>query len=159
MNENRIDAALDAQAQQSALDAIQAARNLLPFLLDLSPEERHALPKLGPKSLAFVQTALDVAAQNPDILPRNFDMEEFRRDVELFTALQPVAVSLRQLHELVEDTLLAVGSEAYVGALTVYQYARNSGQGAALDAALDELGRRFARKSRAAAPVPPAPAP
>ena len=110
------------------------------------------LPKMGDKSRAFVSRAADVAAQNPDFLPRAFDVDELRRDVALYEALQPVALALTQLQELVEDTLMEVGSEAYVAALLVYNSARNSGQGAALDDLADALGRRFARKARSAAP-------
>lgn len=71
-----------------------------------------------------------------------------RQDVELFQALHPILLSLTQLQELVDDTYLAVGSEAYAAGLVVYNYAKNSGLGAGLDAVVDEMGRRFARKSR-----------
>lgn len=70
-----------------------------------------------------------------------------RKDVQLFEALYPVLRSLTQLQELVDDTTLAVGSEAYAAALQVYNYAKASGQGAGLDAVVVEMGRRFARKA------------
>ncbi len=101
---------------------------------------------MGDKSRAFVSKALEVAAQNPEFLPRSFDLEEMRKDVQLFEALYPVLLSLTQLQELVDDTSLAVGSEAYAAALQVYNYAKASGQGAGLDAVVVEMGQRFARK-------------
>ena len=82
---------------------------------------------MGGRSRGFVSQALDVAAQNPDTLPRSFDVEEMRKDVELLTALSPVTVALAQLNELVDDTFMAVGSEAYTAALAVYQYTRADG--------------------------------
>jgi hypothetical protein len=94
-----------------------------------------------------LKLALEVAAQNPDFLPRSFDLDEMRRDVELFEALYPILLSLTQLQELIDDTFVAVGSEAYAAGLMVYNYAKASGKGAGLDAALDDMGRRFARKS------------
>jgi hypothetical protein len=105
---------------------------------------------MGDKSRGFVAQALEIASQNPDILPRSFDVEEMRKDVELLNALSPVTAALAQLNELVDDTFMAVGSEAYTSALAVYQYTRAAGKGAALDSALDALGQRFARKSRSA---------
>ncbi len=152
MNTNRIDATLSPSDKDEVLAAIATIKQKLPFLTDLSPEERRALPKMGDKSRAFVSKAAEVAAQNPDFLPRAFDVNEMRRDLELFEALQPIAVSLTQLQELMDDTLLAAGSEAYAAALVVYNYAKTSGQGAALDAVADELSRRFARKASAALP-------
>ncbi|HEX8068428.1 MAG TPA: hypothetical protein VF546_00655 [Pyrinomonadaceae bacterium] len=129
------------------LDAIQTIRQKLPFLLNVTPEERRTLPRMGDKSRAFVTQALAVAEQNEEMLPRSFDVREMRKDVELAQALEPVQTALAQLLELVEDTALAVGSEAYTAGLVVYQSAKQSDKSAALDSALDELGRRFARKA------------
>jgi hypothetical protein len=89
-----------------------------------------------------------VATQNPDFLPRSFDLDEMRQDVELFEALYPILLSLTQLQELVDDTVMEVGSEAYAAGLVVYNYAKASGKGAGLDNVVDDMGRRFARKSR-----------
>jgi hypothetical protein len=155
MPDNRIDATLSPSDLTAIMDAINTIRTKLPFLLDLTKDDRHTLPKMGDKSRAFVSQALEVAKQNPDILPRSFDIEEMRRDVELSNALQPVAMAIAQLQELVDDTSLLVGSEAYTAALMVYQYARAAGKGAALDSNLDALSQRFARKSKAASNEPP----
>ena len=149
MPDNRISASLGEADRQAVLDAVNTIRQKLPFLIDLSPEERRSLPRMGDKSRGFVAQALEVATLNPDILPRSFDTAEMRKDVELLSALSPVMTALAQLSELVEDTYMAVGSEAYTSALLVYQYARAAGKGSALDGALDALGQRFARKSRA----------
>jgi len=80
----------------------------------------------------------------------SFDLEELRKDVQLFEAMYPIVVALTQLQELVDDTCLAAGSEAYAAALQVYNYAKASGQGAGLDAVVGEMGQRFARKPRKA---------
>jgi hypothetical protein len=111
---------------------------------------------MGDKSRAFVSKALEVATQNPDFLPRSFDLEEMRKDVQLFEAMYPIVVALAQLQELMDDTYTTVGSEAYAAALQVYTYAKASGQGAGLDSVVDELGQRFARKAKKAKPQPSA---
>ena len=77
------------------------------------------------------------------------------RDVALDEAMLPIAQSIQQLAEMIDDTHTAVRSDAYLAALTVYQSAKRAGKGTGLDGALDELGRRFVRKGGAA----PAPAP
>ena len=69
-------------------------------------------------------------------------------------ALAPIADRLQQLAELADDTVVAVGTDAYTAALVVYQMAQVAGKGAGLDGALDAMGQRFARKSRAAAKTP-----
>jgi hypothetical protein len=150
MPDNRISATLSPADQQAVRAAVNTIREKLSFLVDLTPEERRTLLKMGDKSRSFVTQALTVGEQNEDILPRSFDVAEMRKDVDLLAALEPVMASLSQLSELVEDTYMAVGSEAYISALLVYQFARAAGKGAALDGALDALGQRFARKSRSA---------
>ena len=155
MPDNRVSAELSEADQQAVLSAINTIREKLPFLIDLSPEDRKALPRLEDKSRGFVSQALEVASQNADILPRSFDIEEMRKDFELLNALSPVLLALAQLNELVEDTYIEVGSEAYMAALAVYQYVRAAGKGAALDGALDALSQRFARKSGKATPKTP----
>jgi hypothetical protein len=61
---------ISAQLSQADRDAVMAAiatiKAKLPFLIDLSAEERKALPKMGDKSRAFVSKAMEVATQNPD---------------------------------------------------------------------------------------------
>jgi hypothetical protein len=150
MPDNRISASLSQADQQAVMSAINTIREKLPFLIDLTPEERRSLPRMGDRSRGFVAQALEVATQNTDILPRSFDVSEMRKDVDLLAALSPIMTALAQLNELVDDTFIEVGSEAYTSALLVYQYARAAGKGAALDGALDALGQRFARKSRSA---------
>ncbi|MBN3891579.1 MAG: hypothetical protein HWQ43_21290 [Nostoc sp. JL31] len=147
-----ISATLAQSDRDAVLQAIATIKDKLPFLIDLSNEERKALPKMGDKSRAFVSIALEVATQNPEFLPRSFDLNEMRKDVQLFEALYPVLLSLSQLQELLDDTSIAVGSEAYAAALQVYNYAKASGQGAGLDGVVEEMGQRFARKSRKSKP-------
>jgi hypothetical protein len=147
MPENRISANLSTTDQTAVMDAINTIRQKLNFLIDLTPEDRRTLPRMGDKSRAFVSQALTIAQQNTDILPGSFDLQEMQKDVALTTALEPIRAALTQLQELVDDTYVAAGSEAYTAALLVYQYARAGSKGAALDNLLDGLGQRFARKS------------
>ena len=132
---------IDATISQTDLDAILAAvktiKTALPFLVDLSPDDRQALPKFGDKSLAFVQRAHDVARQDDSFLPRSFDVDAFGRDVALHARLGTVALALGRLAEHVDDTRMLVGAEAYAAALTAYDALKRSARGAA-----DNLARR-----------------
>ena len=154
MPENRVSASVSEADRQAVLAAIETIRTKLPFLIDLTPEQRRALPKMGDRSRAFVGKALNVARLNSDFLPRSFSVEEMERDVALIEAFQPIIASLTSLHEQLLDTYTEVGSEAYSAALVVYQSARTSGDDAGLEALLDDMGQRFARKSRGAKMLP-----
>ncbi|MBD2165078.1 hypothetical protein H6G04_11765 [Calothrix membranacea FACHB-236] len=148
MADNRLSANFSPADREAVMQAIATIREKLPFLVDLTTEDRRTILKMGDKSRAFVSKALEVATQNPNFLPRSFDVEEMRRDVALYEALYPVLLSLTQLQELVDDTCITAGSEAYTAALAVYNYAKASGDVAGLDAVIDEMGRRFTRSSK-----------
>jgi hypothetical protein len=150
MTDNRVSAILTAKDRQDVMNAIATIKEKLPFLIDISLEERRSLPRMGDKSRAFVSKALEVAIQNPDILPRSFDIEEMRKDAELFESLYGIWQSMIQLCELIDDTKLAVGSEAYVAALLVYNYVKINRKDMGLDDVLDDLAKRFARRSNPA---------
>jgi hypothetical protein len=140
--------------REIVLSAIATIKASMPFMVDLTAEDRKALPKMGDKSRAFVTKALEIATQNPDFLPRSFDLEEMRRDVELFDQLYPLLLSLNQLQEMLENTYTAVGSEAYTAALTIYKYAKASDQSGSLEGIVDDLGQRFTQKSKKEKPQP-----
>lgn len=63
MADNRVSAAISATDRKVILDAIKNIQQKLPFLVDLSPEERRSLPRMGYKSRAFVTKALEIATQ------------------------------------------------------------------------------------------------
>lgn len=147
MNKDIIKGTLSSEQQQAVLQAIADIESKLPFLIDLTAEERRGLLKLGDKSRAFVAQGLLVATQNPGILARNFDIDEYRRDNELYRQLEPIVLAMKQLTKRIDDSFLAVGSDAYSQTLVVYQAAKIAGKDGSLAPHLDTLGRRFARKS------------
>jgi len=147
MTDNRVSANLSPEDIAAVQEAIVTLKQKLPFLIGLTKEERISMLKMGDKSRAFVQKTMELVKQNQDFLPRSFDVEEMQKDVNLFNDLYPILLSLQQLNERVEDTLMVVGSEAYAAALVAYRYAKDANMGAGLDGVLDDIGRRFARKS------------
>lgn len=144
----RISAKLTYTDRAEILEAINLIKTKMPFLTNMTAEERKSLNKMGDRSQAFVTKALEVARQNPDILPRSFDLEEMRLDIELFEALYPIVAAFAQLEGMLDDTYKLVGSEAYTAALKVYNYAKASGDEAGLAPAIEELGQRFARRQK-----------
>ena len=156
MSDNRVDGVLSAADAQAVLAAIQTIRDKLPFLVDLSPDEKRSLPALGEASRGFVAKALEGARQSPGFLPQSFDLAAAQRDLALFDALLPISLSLAQLGELVSDTVYAAGGEAYNDARTIYQFAKNSPASFGLDQFVKDLSTRFARRTTTPKTIAPA---
>ena len=131
----------DIQEIKAAFATIQAK---MPFLVTLSVEERRKLFKMGDKSLAFVNTSLTAAQSNREILPASFNVDEFVQDYQLAATLTELLIGLRQLTEQVDDTLMAVGSEAKGSSLTVYDYEKTAAKKTpGLKTIAEQLGERF----------------
>ena len=146
---NRVSAVLSQTDYDAIMTAIDTINAKLPFLLNINQDDLQTVLRLGDKSRSFVEKAMEVATQNQGFLPRDFDVEEMRKDINLFESLFAVRQALMKLSENVDNTYTVVGSEAYLAALIVYNYAKSSAVGTAgLDGAIDELGKRFARKTK-----------
>jgi hypothetical protein len=139
-----ITATLSEADIQEIKAALQTIEQKLPFLITLSVEERRKLFKMGDKSLAFVKNSLTAAQSNRDILPASFDLDEFVRDYQLAATLTELLIGLRQLSEQVDDTLMAVSSEAMTSSLTVYDYVKTAAKKTpGLKTLAEQLGERF----------------
>jgi hypothetical protein len=147
-----ISATLSQEDVEQIKTALATIQDKLPFRVNLSIEERRRLYKMGDKSLAFVSNSLTAAQSNRDILPASFDLEEFARDYQLVTTLTELLFGLQQLTEQVDDTLMAVGSEAMGSGLTVYDYVKTASKNRpGLKVVAEQLGERFkAIRSRTA---------
>ena len=144
--QNKIDATLTTEDRNKIIDFIDQISALLSFLINLTPEERRELPRMGDRSRGFVQEALALAEQDDSFLPRSFDTAEMRKDEDLYNLLNSIQTALTMLFEKIDDTRMLVGTDLYVAALDVYDAAKRNGDSEALDRLLDALGERFARR-------------
>ena len=153
MSSNRIDAVLLDEQREKFNTGFTMMLEALPFLIDLNAHDRAEMKKFGEKNRSFVVKALAIAEAHTEILPPSFDLALFRTDVELVESLYPLRNAIENLYGKLDDTYFAAGSEAYAAALLVYQYAKlhNIATGA-LEDTLDDLARRFARKSKKSNP-------
>lgn len=150
MARNQVSASLSPKDLKDAVAKIEEIKAMFPFLITLTNAEKLRLAKFGDKSLAFARKTLALAQKNQEFLPRNFSVEEMEKDVNLYEALYSVIQPLNQLLERVMDTFRKTGDEAYQAARIVYNSAKLAGRSTGgLDAIMDDLGRRFQRKSNA----------
>ena len=141
---NDINTTLSDADRQAIKQAIALIQQKMPFLITLSTDDRKRLYKMGDKRLAFVQNSLSAAQSNPNILPASFDLQGFSNDYQLAADLSELLMLLTQLTEQVDDTLLAVGSEAMSSSLTVYDYIKTAAKKTpGLKAISEQLGNLF----------------
>lgn len=105
------------------LTSVQAK---LPFTLKLSKAVKQTMPKLEDGRSSFVEKCLYYARTEPKILPPYTNIDELERDLALFNNLQNLAKELNRMADMINDTRIAAGSDAYVAALTIYNAAKQA---------------------------------
>jgi len=118
--ENQISITISEEAVANINKAIATINENLPDLINLTVDDRHQLPKMGDKTIAFVNKSFEYASQNPTIVPSFLDLTEFAKDTAVVTSLKRILMPLEQLNEKLSDTNLLAGSEAYMAALVFY---------------------------------------
>jgi hypothetical protein len=147
MSQNLVDVDFTAEALAAIDSALSALETGFAALLALTPEQRRQLTKMGDKSEAFCRQAGDVFSQNPAMLPGNFNLAGYQRDLASLDALRPRLVRLSTLHQRAVDTEMALGSDLMTNALEGYAVLKVAGRGQGLDDARKMLSARFARGS------------
>jgi len=143
--ENKVSVTISEAASTAITAAIATINQNLPILINLTPDERQALPKMGDKTVAFVNKSFDYANLNPRVVPTFLDMAEFGKDVNAVNALRKVLIPLTQLFEKLDDTTLEAGSEALTAALIFYNAVKGAARAGepGMKTVYDDLKVRF----------------
>jgi len=118
---------------------------LVPYLLNLTPDESKALPKMGDKSYAFVTKALEYLKISGTPMPPYTNVEEMEVDLKGYDTIRQILQSVMPTVDLLQDTMLLSGSEAYMAALAYYNYLKGAAKAGVPGAQtiLDDLSARF----------------
>lgn len=146
--ENRINAQLSDENLEKILQLFDNIEELMPFLIDLMIEERRTILKMGEANQPVAENMLRLAETDDSFLPRWFEVADFAQDVKLLKKVRQIHLKASRLYELIDDTLMALGSDAFSAALVVYGAAKENGRGEGLDEMLSVFGRRFARRRK-----------
>jgi hypothetical protein len=123
---------------------------LMPHLLELTNDEKHSIPKMKDKTVAFVTKSYEHAVNNPILVPAYVDVIEFKKDTNAVTLLRQFQNPLMELMKALEDTMTVAGSEAYISALSFYtsvkSAAKNNVPGAQV--VYEDLSIRFKGQGR-----------
>jgi mannose/cellobiose epimerase-like protein (N-acyl-D-glucosamine 2-epimerase family) len=151
-----ISAVLAAADQAAITTKTNEIRALFQTLVNLTADERRALPKMSAGNEPFVLKALEYAEANPHLVPPFINVVEWRKDYTYRNALRQVLQIIRPLVESVDDTEMAAGSEAYTPALKFYESVKMAAElnVAGAGAIADDLGERFNGQGGGAEPPP-----
>lgn len=143
--DNRISATLSADDKAAIMAALDIIRTKLPFLVNLTPDERQSLPRMADKTLAFDQKCGTYMTARPELVPSYVNVPELGKDRDLANDLNDIARVIGQLAEGVSDTTMLALSEAYMADLSFYQSVRQAAQRGVVgaDTIYNDLSTRF----------------
>ena len=161
--DNRISAVLLAADKTAILAAIDTIRTKLPFLVNLTAEERRKLAKMSDKTIAFDEKCASYMTAHPELVPSCVNTTEVNKDRALRVSLLDIEQQLKQLVEGVDDTIMLCASEAYTADLSFYQNVRQAAQRGVVgaDTIYQDLKQRFPGRGSGGSgtPTPPPPTP
>ena len=82
--QNLVSATLSAESKAAILKDLDSIRKRLDFLTSLDNEDVRGLVKAGSGYAPLLDKAYRAVSEHPDIMPRVFSLEEFKRDYELY---------------------------------------------------------------------------
>lgn len=125
---NQISATLSPEDMEEIMNAIGLIQRKLPFLINMTFDERRSHLKMGDRSVPFVDKSLDYSQTNDHLVPPFLEVKEFDKDMTLFDQLSRIERPVLSLAEAISDTKLKVGSEAFSAALLFYQAVKLAAQ-------------------------------
>jgi hypothetical protein len=118
--------------------------------VSLTPEQRQAYGRLGNKSENWSRKVLDYMNTQPNLTPAFIDYDETVADFEARRALQPRAARGEAIMDMLNDTLLLLGSDVYHSCIAYYRnislLARQNVNGA--KAVYEDLAAQFPGKPK-----------
>lgn len=130
--------------KDAVLQKITDLKLQMPFLVNLTMEERKKFKGIGNKNVSYVQKCLEGAQAFPNELKKNFDTTEFKKDVNLFNNLLGVQIACQSLLELIDDSMKAAGVDAMGASSEVYASLKSSAKSnASVKNLVAEIAERF----------------
>jgi hypothetical protein len=155
-NDNKISAVLSAQDMTDIMAAFAVIKAKLPFLINLTKDERRSTPTVGTGRGGMMDTFDSEMDLHADLIPTFVDLPELAKDRALFTQLDTLKSCAREICEGIEDTHQVVGSDIYLAYLSFYNNVKQAAKRAIVGAdAIFQNLRRFFPRGSAPAPTPP----
>ena len=157
-SDNRISTEITAQKKAAIIAAVQALKTELQGItINLTAEERQALPRIGDSTLAFDEKCAAYMASRADLVPSFLDTAEMAKDRKLVADLLPCLRELAPICEGLEDTIMLANSDNMVGDLAFYQNVKQAAKRgvSGADTIYNDLKERWPGRPRVTPPPTP----
>jgi hypothetical protein len=148
---NVISQTLTALQKAAAAQAITDLNLIFTWFLNLTPEDRKKILKMGDKSESFVRGVLQALQLHPTVAG-SLDVAEFEKDLTLWDDLREFATLLTPFYEGLQDTIILLGSELMRQANAGYALIKEA---AKTNQALSQIAADLGQRYQKAGPIDP----
>ena len=126
-NSNQISLSIPPEkAEQAKQLYAQANAIIAPYLVSLTNDQKAGLPKMGEKSIPFVIKGAEYLSIPTTPAPQYIEPAELNIDLNAHETLRQISQVVAPTLEMLDDTMLLCGSEAYVAVLAFYNYLKGA---------------------------------
>ena len=144
MSKPGISATLTDADKETIKTYIKDAKLLMPFLLNLSIEERIKLRKTGSKREGYVEDVYNTSLANTEALPAELKIDIWTKEEVLTKQLVEVRDVFSSLMEALEDTILLLGNERIHYADLAYGHLKQSAKNnSSITNDIERIARQF----------------
>lgn len=137
------------------LTKIGEIKALMPFLINLTPQERKRLRKKGTKRTGYVNDVYQAVQNNQTVIPATFNVAAYKQDKFAGDDLTDIDDQLIPLFEGISDTLLLLGVELMKQSDSGYDYLKRAAKdNASIQAIVEQIAKAFAGQGKKKTPVP-----
>jgi hypothetical protein len=154
VSQNLVQTVITEEQLTQARAALDVLESIFPDFIALDVDDRRSVRRMGTKSEQFCRQTLIVGQENPKLIPETIGLDDAIADLDAYDKLFPLHARLTRVMTRWDDTLLALGSDAYDASLGVYLLLKAFGKSMGLDELRKGLGSMFARSRRNPRPAP-----
>jgi hypothetical protein len=121
---------------------------ILVFLVNLDPKTRKRLRKMATKRTGYVADVFTAVLANPGAIPSTFDVNEYKKDKQLFDDLLYLFGIFNPIVEAISDTMLMVGNELMTQSDSCYDYLKRAAKdNVPLTETINKIATAYKRQS------------
>ncbi len=143
---NQISVEMSDERLKRIWDKLKGIKDEMPFLIDMTPEERRSRSVMNSARKPFVEKTIAYGEKDPRIVPNYVDIEEMKKSMKLYEQLVELGAEFKRFGEGLSDTAAAIGENLWTGGLSIYDSSKTASRNGVpgIDSILNDLKAFFA---------------
>ncbi|MGM0532555.1 MAG: hypothetical protein ACQER7_14505 [Bacteroidota bacterium] len=142
---NNISVELPDDRLQRIWDNLKGIEGEMPFLIDMTPQERRSRSVMNSARKPFVEKTIAYGEKDPRIVPNYVSIDEMKKNMKIYEQLEALGAEFKRIGEGLSDTAAAIGENLWTGGLSIYDSSKTASRNGVpgIDSVLNDLKSFF----------------